>query len=59
MSSQPPTQQSKPKRRGRPRPLPPDVNARNLALEKGRREDMKKDLLVSTRYITFSYNIPG
>lgn len=47
MASQPSTHQSKPKRRGRPRPLPPDVNARNLALEKWRREDMKKDLLVS------------
>jgi hypothetical protein len=48
MASQPGTHQSKPKRRGRPRPLPPDVNARNLALEKERREDMKKDLLVIT-----------
>ncbi|KAJ5371358.1 uncharacterized protein N7496_007450 [Penicillium cataractarum] len=51
MASQTTTHQSKPKRRGRPRPLPPDVNARNLALEKGRREDMKKDLLELARLV--------
>ena len=51
--SQPSTHQSKPKRRGRPQSLPPDVNARNLALEKGRREDVKKDLLGRTEIHTF------
>ncbi|CEJ58074.1 hypothetical protein PMG11_06745 [Penicillium brasilianum] len=51
MASQFTPHQSKPKRRGRPRPLPPDVNARNLALEKGRREDMKKDLLELARLV--------
>lgn len=30
----------------RPRPLPPDVNARNLAIEKQRREDMNEKFSV-------------
>ncbi|KAJ5159531.1 uncharacterized protein N7482_006535 [Penicillium canariense] len=51
METQPSMHERKPKRRARPRPLPPAVNAHNLALEKGRREDMKRDLLDLARLV--------
>lgn len=40
------TKNSRPKRKNRPRPLPPDVTARNLAIEKQRRGELKEDFLV-------------
>ncbi|KAL4965779.1 basic helix-loop-helix domain-containing protein [Aspergillus stella-maris] len=39
------------KRRGRPRPLPPHVNARNLATEKRRREELNEDLVNLARLL--------
>jgi hypothetical protein len=36
----------RPKRKGRPRPLPPDVTARNLAIEKQRREALNENFVV-------------
>ncbi|KAF4454230.1 hypothetical protein F53441_3230 [Fusarium austroafricanum] len=40
-----------PKRKGRARPLPPDVTARNLAIEKKRREELKEDFLTLARLL--------
>lgn len=37
---------SRPRRKGRPRPLPPDVMARNLAIEKQRREALNENFVV-------------
>ncbi|KAL4951174.1 hypothetical protein BDW69DRAFT_186648 [Aspergillus filifer] len=39
------------KRRGRPRPLLPHVNARNLATEKRRREELNEDLVSLARLL--------
>jgi hypothetical protein len=36
----------KKKKKGQPRPLPPDVTARNLAIEKQRREVLNENFLV-------------
>lgn len=40
----------------RPRPLPPDVTARNLAYEKERRRDLNDDFVV--RFDLGRYNVP-
>ncbi|KAF5661388.1 hypothetical protein FHETE_8450 [Fusarium heterosporum] len=42
---------SRPKRKGRPRPLPPDVTARNLAIEKQRREALNENFLELARML--------
>ncbi|KAF4993188.1 hypothetical protein FGRMN_6673 [Fusarium graminum] len=42
---------SRPKRKGRPRPLPPDVTARNLAIEKQRREAFNENFLELARML--------
>ncbi|GKU06054.1 hypothetical protein FLAG1_09419 [Fusarium langsethiae] len=41
----------KPKRKGRSRPLPPDVTARNLAIEKQRRGEMNENFLELARML--------
>ncbi|KAM0229479.1 hypothetical protein ACHAP5_011649 [Fusarium lateritium] len=41
----------RPKRKGRPRPLPPDVTARNLAIEKQRREALNENFLELARML--------
>ncbi|KAJ4118946.1 hypothetical protein NW768_010688 [Fusarium equiseti] len=45
------TKPQKPKRKGRPRPLPPDVTARNLAIEKQRRGEMNENFLELARML--------
>ncbi|RBR15934.1 uncharacterized protein FIESC28_07136 [Fusarium coffeatum] len=45
------TKSQKPKRKGRPRPLPPDVTARNLAIEKQRRGEMNENFLELARML--------
>ncbi|RGP76681.1 hypothetical protein FLONG3_5121 [Fusarium longipes] len=45
------TKTQKPKRKGRPRPLPPDVTARNLAIEKQRRGEMNESFLELARML--------
>ncbi|KAF5969242.1 hypothetical protein FBULB1_10341 [Fusarium bulbicola] len=45
------TKASRPKRKNRPRPLPPDVTARNLAIEKQRRGELKEDFLELARLL--------
>ncbi|KAF4345058.1 hypothetical protein FBEOM_932 [Fusarium beomiforme] len=45
------TKNSRPKRKKRPRPLPPDVTARNLAIEKQRRGELKEDFLELARLL--------
>ncbi|KAF5624352.1 hypothetical protein F52700_9519 [Fusarium sp. NRRL 52700] len=45
------TKTSRPKRKNRPRPLPPDVTARNLAIEKQRRGELKEDFLELARLL--------
>ncbi|KAH7470427.1 hypothetical protein FOMA001_g14372 [Fusarium oxysporum f. sp. matthiolae] len=45
------TKTSRPKRKNRPRPLPPDVTARNLAIEKQRRGELKEDFMELARLL--------
>ncbi|KAF5989049.1 hypothetical protein FCOIX_85 [Fusarium coicis] len=45
------TKNPRPKRKNRPRPLPPDVTARNLAIEKQRRGELKEDFLELARLL--------
>ncbi|CEI61819.1 unnamed protein product [Fusarium venenatum] len=45
------TKSQKPKRKGRSRPLPPDVTARNLAIEKQRRGEMNENFLELARML--------
>ncbi|KAF5695083.1 hypothetical protein FDENT_642 [Fusarium denticulatum] len=45
------TKNTRPKRKNRPRPLPPDVTARNLAIEKQRRGELKEDFLELARLL--------
>ncbi|KAL4731572.1 hypothetical protein ACLX1H_000545 [Fusarium chlamydosporum] len=45
------TKPQKPKRKGRPRPLPADVTARNLAIEKQRRGEMNENFLELARML--------
>ncbi|KAF4952244.1 hypothetical protein FGADI_6863 [Fusarium gaditjirri] len=45
------TKTPRPKRKNRPRPLPPDVTARNLAIEKQRRGELKEDFLELARLL--------
>ena len=46
MSNQSSTKSGNAKRQTRQRPLPPNVTARNLAIEKHRREALNEDFLV-------------
>ncbi|KAM5522221.1 dyp-type peroxidase family [Fusarium oxysporum f. sp. phaseoli] len=45
------TKTSRPKRKNRPRPLPPNVTARNLAIEKQRRGELKEDFMELARLL--------
>ncbi|OBS24616.1 hypothetical protein FPOA_05156 [Fusarium poae] len=45
------TKSQKPKRKGRSRPLPPDVTARNLAIEKQRRGEMNENFVELARML--------
>ncbi|KAG5758469.1 hypothetical protein H9Q72_013395 [Fusarium xylarioides] len=45
------TKNPRPKRKNRPRPFPPDVTARNLAIEKQRRGELKEDFLELARLL--------
>lgn len=47
-----------PKKRSRPRPLPPEVTSRNLAIEKKRREEMNQNLLVHSASAHFPRSDP-
>ncbi|KAM0205198.1 hypothetical protein ACHAQD_009217 [Fusarium lateritium] len=51
MSSSGNVKKPRPKRKGRPRPLPPDVTARNLAIEKQRREALNENFLELARML--------